>query len=635
MDKKDKKKECIIVSRLDITGYLDSTTPKVVLLEIAEVHGIDVNVDKLWKVINRRAKNKLVVPYNNYSWQFMARYVNSEYSWSKRILLKAFEHLQSFIYLSDTDLSNEQIFKDFNGGKQSPENPYSYNACVLYKLCRKYNIFTYVDMTMKEMENSIKLLLCTLEHKKSEWQQVKTQILDGLIYENVPPHIYVNIFNMLKNSRVIQDVNIDYECEDVYRFDYKELDILSYEWRNMYRDGEDDNLPENPKNGSEAVVLAAIRFKMDISDVKYPIIEYKALKRVNYYPVDARLGERLRKANKDPYIFCNPRLDQMFNPKLPMGFYSREDISKFCKNQGVSIEERFLLDNVEDKYITLRESYLLCNFYQGRQEDIVSNTTFYEEEVEDLSLDTILCFGVYGEKLKVYTYQILNDIFVKAGNFRDIATNGNYENYIVNKLEKLATRSKQPGETEEDYNMRLELHTTIKNTRLLLNSLNELTETFKIGFELAKEDVQNQVVESLKKLMDVAMYMRGWKGEGPYPLKSSDTSITEEERPMADLRVTQSIITFENENDMIKDNILNVMSLPLMFYRNHKFVPSSEIKDGFTIYDRIAIVREGEKGTIKSCIRMTSNSLAASAYYYLTLIGQKPTFSIDKLMYIS
>ena len=158
-------------------------------------------------------------------------------------------------------------------------------------------------------------------------------------------------------------------------------------------------------------------------------------------------------------------------------------------------------------------------------------------------------------------------------------------------------------------------------------------------YDTFDSDDKKRVDRFLIRLLESGMYMRGWTGEGPYPLTSEETLTGREDQPGIDLRVTQSIQDLEN---IISDlNNLDglgdlIKELPLIFYNgiSGELLPSTEEREGLTIYERINIVKGGEDGSIHSCIRMSSNRFCASAYYYLTLVGFPPPFNIDGLSHI-
>ena len=135
------------------------------------------------------------------------------------------------------------------------------------------------------------------------------------------------------------------------------------------------------------------------------------------------------------------------------------------------------------------------------------------------------------------------------------------------------------------------------------------------------------------------MYMRNWDGEGDYPLTSEATNFNKEEQIIVDDRVTQSLIRFEKSLECLQiyDKLGDfIQNLPLMQYHSESntFVTCNDFAEGLTIKDRIDIIREGENAGLNSCIRLSSNKLAATSYYYMVLLGFRLPFSISEVSHI-
>jgi len=102
-----------------------------------------------------------------------------------------------------------------------------------------------------------------------------------------------------------------------------------------------------------------------------------------------------------------------------------------------------------------------------------------------------------------------------------------------------------------------------------------------------------------------------------------------------DIKVTSSIQRFETLCSNLNHIGILIRNLPLLRYQG-VFNPSRSERDGLTIDDRLRIVKEGNNtGNMASCIRMTSNWLAASAYRYWVLIGEPAPFTVEELREIS
>jgi hypothetical protein len=68
-----------------------------------------------------------------------------------------------------------------------------------------------------------------------------------------------------------------------------------------------------------------------------------------------------------------------------------------------------------------------------------------------------------------------------------------------------------------------------------------------------------------------------------------------------------------------------------------RFAPMLNEEQGLTIEDRIGIISEGDiSQNVFSCLRMSSNMIVATAYYFLVAVFQEdPPFPIHELDLIS
>jgi hypothetical protein len=164
------------------------------------------------------------------------------------------------------------------------------------------------------------------------------------------------------------------------------------------------------------------------------------------------------------------------------------------------------------------------------------------------------------------------------------------------------------------------------------------------------EKVRDQTVRSFEQLLNLGMYMRGWKvsqstekSPHPFPLSSLDTIVEPERQAEVDLNVTAAIAEYEKSIDEITNSEVRrlVRSAPLLRLISRggsggttgllpHFGATVNVEQGFTIEDRVGIVKDGVEGSLFSCMRMSSNLLVASAYYYLiTSLGHDPGFDIS------
>lgn len=155
---------------------------------------------------------------------------------------------------------------------------------------------------------------------------------------------------------------------------------------------------------------------------------------------------------------------------------------------------------------------------------------------------------------------------------------------------------------------------------------------------------REEVKRAFVLLNEIGMYMRGWKlrdGDS-FPLKSMDTTYDLDKQSIVDVNVTSAISEYEEAISSIKNPVIRrlVMQCPLLRlmksssggYQN--FTPTLNPEQGFTVTERLEIVKRGDENeSVFSCMRMSSNLLVASAYYYLTAaVGlTSPPFDISQL----
>jgi len=156
------------------------------------------------------------------------------------------------------------------------------------------------------------------------------------------------------------------------------------------------------------------------------------------------------------------------------------------------------------------------------------------------------------------------------------------------------------------------LHETIEQILFRQSS------AMQFGHELYDENPA-KFKECLQMILDTGMLMRGWCGEGEYPLRSEQT---QREVDMAQL--SRNLIVLQKE---LANSWNEYAKLPLMQYRNNIWRQST---DRFNLLKhRVQVVVNGNHP--ESCIRMTSNLFTSTAWLYLCQLYNEPKFDIDQL----
>ncbi len=658
----------ISLSRLAITGAITHSTPLVVLSEIADAHSISYNHDRmneprylvqLINTINSKSVNIVREPYTLDTYKLIARFVNSKRQWKRNSLERAFNLLLE--YTNINKLSNVHV--GFKFGPQTPEHPDSLNACVLYGICKANRIDTRFTSSIDEMASNIEMLFSLRD--QNIHHSIRTSIHEAMIYGGCEGYQLVNILSQIDPDRSIHIMNLNSVTDQSDQSDQSDQNnqtnttnttniieniesnnevIISYEDINSaVSEIRNRNIRTKPRTHVDAVVMASIYYKIDISAVKNPLAEYQELCRTPYFPIDRNIAKRLQVTNKHPDSIDNPHLDQVFNPNLPSNIYDDNDLIAMCTDEGYDN------DDIRDEgaYSLLQLSYFLPTFFHGKQGNIINEETTMLELInsdrteEGLEYDNVVVYGIRDNNMIAYSYGELSDIFRNYKKFqRPNGNNDLFDDTVINKLYSLCHKDQRNDESEECFRERLKLGEEIDSVKLYLQTNQAQVHEFINRYERYEVHEQNIIEDFLTQLLHCAMYMRGWRGEGSYPLTSEETTNERELQPVIDLRVTESI----RQLDSIIENMNNlegmgdlIKELPLIFYhyRSGELLPSTSEEEGLTIIERINIVKGGEDGSLQSCIRMSSNRFAASAYYYMNLIRMEQPFILVDLAHIA
>jgi len=629
----------IYLTRLSITGGISLSTPVVVIKEIADAHAISYQEDKLNETkyitqlinsINTTNVNIIKEPYEMKDYKLMARFVNKNYQWKKSVLIQGFNFLLQYNNLDKI----MEVNSGFKFGPQTPEHPDSLNACVLYAICKVNRIDTNLYTTINEMASNIALLFSLKIPDISH--SIRTTIYDAMTYGGCENYQLVNMLRQIDPEKSFKLMNIKEHEITPTIVTISENARVEINYDDLNDAANNIRLRTNrtyPRTHIEAVAMAAIYYNMDISEVKNPLAEYQELTRTPYFPIDRELAKRIQSSNLNPDSILNPRLDKNFNALLPYTLYNDDDLNNLCREEGYSNTE--ILD--EGAYTLLQSVSFFPTFVHGKQILPINEQNTMLDDYNDLTYHEVILYGVKNGTMRFYTYSELKDTFNTFKRFqRPDGNNDIFAENVINKLYLLCKKDQRVGETIGMFNERTELADEIDWVRLYLNSNHEQVRQFISKYDMLDNSQKDNVNEFMRLLMESAMYMRGWIGQGEYPISANQAVSEAEEQPNIELRVTESIQRLDNSLEELGEMGEIIKQLPLMFYhyRNNELLPSTNPEEGMTIYERINIVKGGENGSIQSCIRMSSNRFASSAYYYMKLLSIPVFFDISELSHI-
>ena len=395
------------ISRLKIVDEIGCDTPRTVLEEICICSGIkfeenlDKNLEKILNKIRKYSSQSVSKEYENdkESLRIIARYVNPTCkNWKRNSLMKAFLFLQSF---EDENITYED--PHFISGLQTPENLKSLNACVLYKLCKKFSINVNYNTSITQMESSVKLYLQL--KSPSTKSSIKEKIYDEIRFYSNNTEL-VNLINIIDKP-----ISLNLKGKS----DKKKFKKGTYSYEDYSKCADrisNLNLSQtqlSPKNALEAIVCAALFYKIDITCCEDPYSEYSLMKKTPYFPNDTNLLERMREVNIHPDSLMNPYLNLFFNPNLPENMYATRDLISL-------FSEEICEENNEEYYTSLQLAYLTETFIHGRQGVISNVENTFLEKIEEKEYDEIVVFGIRNptSRMRAYTYAELTDTFSKA-----------------------------------------------------------------------------------------------------------------------------------------------------------------------------------------------------------------------------
>jgi len=599
------------LSRLSITGPLNEQTPLCVIKEIVEAHGLIMNdtIFSTLQLIKKTPPLTLNKEMTLDDYKKLARFINKNVKWNVESLCKAYEFL---CYFSNPSFDEIKILKEkWQAGNQTPENPYNLNLTILYSICIKNGLQTFSDMLPEHLERAVRFLSYSREQLQD---YLKNELNSTLFNKNLLiDFLAKSSLESVPELRIITTNLVETPVESIISR-RNLIDIFS---------------PLNniltlrglvvPVSKTGAVALAALNYAVDISLAQNPLQEYKHLKEnCPYIPNDLYLNK---------WYCLNKRLFSLkhyFNPLFSENYYKTNDLLNLALQEGYNrtqIQE-------ENIYSLLTTAYHCQTFYEGIVPPLKEDKTLIgREDLMEITEDIIYSYGIKGEKMVLFTDEELCQLFQQNSSFIDPTSKGGslFNELSINKLQLLGSEKLK------------NLIQEIKNYQLLDSQTKIFVQMYR---SLTKEN-QELIDKYLILILELAMFMRGWTRDTPYPISSLEIIKVKTEDGQIQINVTEAYAELEKHLKVLREVIVfentleyHLLNLPLVHQVEGKYLNSKNPEDGLTIGERLKISKE-ESSNDSSCIRLTSNWLAASAHKYLVNIGKKAPFELQKLRLIS
>jgi hypothetical protein len=609
-----------ILNRIKLTGKLTEKTPHYVITEIIRAHNICIakpinSIEELLRDIKLIESYRCVTikePFSQRDLRLLASYINIDCnSWTKSSLLSAYEHMHNF------DKKNIDAIYFM---QKNYENIESYNSCMLYSLCKHYNINTEWNMKPETMCMLLKQMNISIVNLK---EQISSYI------EKTNRSSLINILSVILNSNENGDtVEELIELKETPKYNLPPMISLETsdlrESLNKYRNSNYLLQQINPKSHYDAVVLGALIYNLNLTESVKPFDEYmrlKSVKNINLYkPIDSNFRHK---------YLCNPEwynLTLFWEPKLSF-IYDENGLKKLCINEGYDNED-FRSYSCES---LLQISRISFNVFLGKN---IYNSEDYTPidliDFKELDNESCLTMGnIETKELKTYTFEELARHFTINKVFSNpIKLNEILEPRIIRKIGLYASKFNK-----------IEMLEAIESVKKWESYSTEHTDKLRIIYKH-----NYNLLDIFYKLLNCGLYMRGWKvTNDKYPLRESLTLYDKLEgaSQRIETNVYESINeVFERLEKYREDEIKVLKNLPLMRINNSNgkitYIVSPDPDDGADIFERLKIVLNGDKHkNMKSCIRVTSNILLISVYFYLCSLGVHEPFNINELDHIT
>lgn len=579
----------LTLDRLRITGILNSNTPYLVIYEIAVSLGVQIDINKIKdqeymiKVLSCFARIPRITlkdldNLTNDELAKIARYVNPKANFSRQDLLTAFNFLQSFI-------GEKSLTIPYTIGQQTPQNIYSLNYCVCYKLLTQAGYRCKFDMSEADFEEAMLLLTLT--------PQQMLQL----------SYLHVATFN---TKMLLSLLSINSDFGTYHKPTYSSLD-------NSYT--KMTTICPPPSNSNECIIRAALDFQVNIVNAVNPYREYIRLLKYNtsWKPKDEEL---LKIYNRDKLSLD---LNETFEKLLPKCTYKESQLIHIAENEG--------LPRSSDYYADLIIAMQHKNFYHGWQPSSNSTSIFLGDTFSELNNEEILCFGVKGEIMHATTYSELTEAYKNMDTLSNPFVNKSDPAEFrvpIRKLRKLC-KTRREGETDEIMNQRKDLLLQLELIELKVTKSLEAARLYGLKYQKLSKELQKRVIFMLTTLMNVFMYVRGWNGKERYPMESRTTDVDKIEEIF-----NEKIKEFYILNNELGEIGQDTLSLPLLRYRKSAFITVLDPKVGRTINEKLKIIMY-DKTNVNSCLRMSSNYMIHTTYRYLSLLGYTPDFNLNEM----
>lgn len=636
------------ISWIDITGPLNKETPHQIRNFIFEAHGFNpddkISTNRIISILNQDRLD-LTDPREK------ASFVNPQTSWTWSSLQTAYQYIIKFIGISDRRLRQDMhlVYQDFfqSSGLPTPDQPKETHFCILYGLIRSHGIPTRPETTYRQLQIELLHLLFPTAQISAQLSQVfsTNRLLDQepLDLAQLYGHLNFQVNSGGETSETVSNVS---KATTQVALTPKEIRHF-YSSHTSLQSLQRQIIPQSP---GQAIILAAINYKLDLTYSLDPMVDYQQLTKKRK---DQQFSPRLKQIISHHRQLI--RLKHHFNPLFPKEYYLKiGNLQKLGHLYGLHIDQTPSLDEIYEQLIHLVSQWTVeFGWIPEIDEQSIAETSIFYEPISQLSQLIIIWNRQDQEQPGVYGLDELIESFRATKDFIDPLTHHKLPIPVVNRIRRQAQT--QLKNFYDSYNQ--------NKWKTLEKTMQEIVETkqqraleisnFRDIYENLHPHDQEILVTMLEMIHNLGMYMRGWTPDQEYPISEAQKVNIEE----CEIRVQEAFYKlrlFCQEHDHLAEIIYRLPQLK--FLENHGEVfnflrnlgtstPNScDLKDlshyeqvndqekGFTLGDRLDIIENNEG--VNSCFRMSSNYIISTVYYYLLLIDRQPPYDLKLLRHI-
>lgn len=600
----------------------------------------------------------------------------SSEEWYVENVINGYNHLVSFSITNELIPINKSnlIF-----GQKTNLSYFKLNELIVFRLLKELNYSFSRSTSLKVAQEFLEM------YYSGKIKSLRNSLLHNI--QNIDNISLLKIYQYVSNINSIEDDQSEFSISNQsnstsFDFDNLKMNMIFSEFGDSRK-----IIPKLlPKTHYEAIIISAIRDDIDISSSSSPLKEYENLKHRNYIPFCSNFSKNYY-SNREFYRISKNWSINLSNQLI----YSSEQMMNFVLEEGFEITKGMTFSEFHSY---MKSTKLTTNFYFGIHPLCLETKTIMLTPLSELHHETIICFGIEEDKVRhdlnflikskqerninkiinpnsLYYISIeeLTEFFRNSKIFINPVNNEPLEARLIKKL-KLYCNKMILSKTDNSvkFSDMLSVIGDLEKIRKLLDG-----RLFQLKIKIEKlnnQEIKENIGLFFTKVMEMGLYMRGWKinGTDKFPLKSEDTTIDKTlvmsrnliPNPEVYINERGAEIPYVAEQFIIDRTILSLNEaksvlneLPQDIINDIKFLHTLRfdklgkpeemmgmIFRGLYVYHNETLIECMENlfqgmGPDGTCIRINSGWILFSAAWYLMILGYKIPFAIDKIDNIS